>query len=314
MEFLHFLIYTSESIAMKTNFIKRCWRIGRWLVAFFFVLFLYRLAYTYVADDSPGYGKRGSYFDGVTNLRKNYASEKGGVNIVAMQMQAPPPPSSDHAVPASGQKYEKTAVVTSESAHFEEDDKEIRSKTTAYKGIIQYERAFGLKGERELHMLIGIAPAVFDSFYTEIRKIGNIQSMSVTKEDKTNEYRQLNAQKASLEKTLVSLQDLKSKNGEVGDFVSLHDKILEIEAKLQDLGVELGNFNAENEFCTVKLSLFEGKPKKGISFLHRVKVALEWSIERYLFIMIGMFLAVGAGFIILLIVEKLKIMQLIKHE
>lgn len=295
---------------MKTTFIKRCWRVTRWLIALYLVLFLFRFVYTFLPGSNAAGGRQGSYFDGMDNLRKNYASEKGGFKTVQLQQA----PGASAAVPASAQKYEKTAVVTSKSSHFEQDDKEIRDKTTAYKGIIQYEKAFGLKGMRELHMLIGIAPAAFDSFYTEIRKIGTIQSMSVTKEDKTNEYRQLNAQKSSLEKTLASLQELKSKSGEISDFVSLHDKILEIEAKLQDLGVELGNFNAENEFCTVKLSLFEGRAKEGISFLHRVRVALEWSIEYYVYVMIGILLAVTASFIILLIVEKLKIMQLIRQE
>lgn len=291
---------------MKTTFIKRCWRIARWLLALYLVLFLFRFAYTYVKDGGPA-GRRSSYFDGLDNLRKNYASEKG--SFAAVQVKG-----ESNAVPAGAQKYEKTAVVTSETSHFEKDDGAIRAKATAFKGIIQYEKAFGLKGARELHMLIGISPAVFDSFYTEIRKTGSIQSMSVTKEDKTNEYRQLNAQKASLEKTLASLQELKSKNGEVGDFVSLHDKILEIEGRLQELGVELGNFNAENEFCTVKLSLFEGKPKKSFSILYRVRISFEWAIEKFVFVMGGLFLAVAAGFIILLIVEKLKIMQLIRQE
>lgn len=307
---MEFFILT-HPIAMKTPFVNRCWRIARWLIALYLVLFLYRFVYTFMSGDGSAAGQRDSYFDGLANLRKNYASEKGSLNTVVLQA---PAAAAAPSTPISGQKYEKTAVVTSKSSHFEQDDKNIRRKTADYKGIIQYEKAFGLDGSRELHMLIGIAPAVFDSFYMEIRKIGTIQSMSVTKEDKTNEYRQLNAQKASLEKTLSSLQELKSKSGAVGDFVSLHDKILEIEAKLQDLGVELGNFNAENEFCTVKLSLFEGQPKKGMSFFHRVKVALEWSIERYVFIMGGIFLAVAVSFIILLIVEKLKIMQLIRQE
>jgi uncharacterized protein YfcZ (UPF0381/DUF406 family) len=291
---------------MKTTFINRCWRIARWLIALYLVLFLFRFAYTYVKDGGPT-GRRSSYFDGLENLRKNYASEKRSFKEIQLQGES-------NAVPAGAQKYEKTAVVTSETSHFEQEDKEIRARTAAYKGIIQYEKAFGLKGSRELHMLIGISPVVFDSFYTEIRKIGSIQSMSVTKEDKTNEYRQLNAQKASLEKTLASLQELKSRNGAVGDFVSLHDKILEIEEKLQELGVELGNFNAENEFCTVKLSLFEGKPKKSFSFLYRVRVSFEWAIERFVYVMTGLFLTVAGSFIILLIVEKLKIMQLIRQE
>nr|GFD12335.1 hypothetical protein [Tanacetum cinerariifolium] len=100
----------------------------------------------------------------------------------------------------------------------------------------------------------------------------------ITKVDKTNEYRQLNAKKVSIEKTLASLNELKSKGGQISDFVSLNDKILEIEEKLQELGVELGNFDAENEFCTVKFSLYEGATEKSISFIHRLKVALEWTI------------------------------------
>src|SRR5882757_449953 len=59
----------------------------------------------------------------------------------------------------------------------------------------------------------------------------------------------------SLQATLSSLNDLKKKNGAVGDFVTLHDKILEIETQLQILGVDLGNFNTENEFCTLHFSL-----------------------------------------------------------
>lgn len=61
----------------------------------------------------------------------------------------------------------------------------------------------------------------------------------ITKVDKTNEYRQLNAKKASLEKTLASLNDLKNKGGAISDFVSLHEKILEIETQIQELGVDL---------------------------------------------------------------------------
>lgn len=296
---------------MKSSILKRTWRIGRWFVAGFVLLFAFRFVYGYLSPASVNASQRGSYFDGLTNLRKNYASEKGGKGVAQMSVVDVAP---DGGIPSNSQKYEKTAEVTSRSAGFEQDDKTIRSKTAAFKGVIQYENAFGLKGARELHLLIGIVPEAFDSFYTEIRKIGEIRSMSVVKEDKTNEYRQLNARKASLQKTLESLQELKSKGGAISDFVGLHDKILEIESQLQDLGVQLGNFNTENEFCTVKFSLYEGRPQTGIPIIHRIKAALEWTLQYYFLFLGIVFLLTLSSFILLVIADKLKIMQIVNRD
>lgn len=292
---------------MKSNFAKRFWKLSRWFIAFFLFLFCFRLIYGYVVTDGVNAHTASDYFSGVDNLRKNYASEKAAQAVVALDQAAPPSSGS--------QKYEKTATVTSRTADFDKDNQQIRSQISDGKAIIQYEKAFGLKGARQLHLLIGVTPAAFDSFYLNMQKIGTIRSMSVIKEDKTNEYRQLNAQKASLQKTLESLIELKSKGGQVSDFVTLHDKILEIESRLQDLGVQLGNFNAENEFCTVRLSLYEGAPaKEGISFLHRVKVALEWSIEYFLFGVMGLFVMVVTVFVLILIYDKLKSSGLINRD
>lgn len=290
---------------MKSTFLKRAWRPGRWFVAGFVALFLFRLAYGYVTPSSVNATAHASFFDGLVNVRKNYASEK-----VAMEALHQP---DGNAMPSSSQKYEKTAELMSRSVQFEKDDRSLRAKTATFQGVIQYENADGLEGERELHLLIGISPEKFDSFYAEIRQIGDMRSMSVVKADKTNEFRQLNAQRASLEKTLASLQELKSKGGEVGDFVSLHDKILEIESRLQDLGVQLGDFSSENEYCTVKFSLYEGRPKQGITFFHRVKTALEWTLPVYLgFLGIGVLILV-CSFMLLLVIDKLKIMQLVNR-
>ena len=44
--------------------------------------------------------------------------------------------------------------------------------------------------------------------------------------------------------------------------MGLENRILEIEQQLQGLGVSLGNFDDENEFCTVHFSLLEGKEVK----------------------------------------------------
>ncbi|MGI4872901.1 MAG: DUF4349 domain-containing protein [Janthinobacterium lividum] len=238
-------------------------------------------------------------------MRKNYASEKFGAAKNDVQVSANV---------ASNQKFEKTASVKAKTSEFAQDEQLIKEKTQAYKAVIQYEQNLGQKGNRQIHLLIGVAPSMFDRFYQDVQKIGSIKATEITKVDKTNEYRQLNAKKVSIEKTLQSLNELKSKGGQIADFVSLNDKILEIEEKLQELGVELGNFDAENEFCTVKFSLYEGATEKGISFIHRVKVALEWTIKYFSVLVFASFGLSITIFILLLIADKLRLFTAITNS
>ena len=107
---------------------------------------------------------------------------------------------------ASNQKFEKTASIKTKTSEFEKDEKLIKDKVKNFNSVIQYEQNLGQKGNRQIHLLIGVNPSKFDSFYLEVQKIGVIKATEITKVDKTNEYRQLNAKKASIEKTLQSLK------------------------------------------------------------------------------------------------------------
>ncbi len=290
---------------MKKTFKQQFWKYASKLSLIFLILFLFRLTYGYITVSSSNYSDySGDFFNSLNNVRKNYASEKKiKTSDVAQQANI-----------AEGQKYEKTATIKSKTAQFEEDVKAAKTQTKAFEGVIQYEQNTGNKGSREIHLMIGINPSKFDEFNDVIRKIGVIRSQKITKIDKTNEYRELNAKKASLQKTLKSLNDLKSKGGQISDFVSLHDKILEIESQLQGTGVELGNFDTENEFCTIRLSIYEGSTERKISFIHRVKVALEWTLEYFIMLMGVLFFASLSIFILLLIIEKLNILKIINNE
>lgn len=291
---------------MKSNFKSRFWKLSKWFGLLFVVLFIFRLTFGYLSNDTVNTGYYGNdFFSSLDNVRKNYASEKGGKISENVEQQASM---------ASNQKFEKTATVKSKSSEFEKDDNLIKEKTKLFNAIIQYEQKLGQKGNREVHLLIGVNPAKFDDFYSEIKKIGTVKATEITKVDKTNEYKQLNAKKISLEKTLQSLIELKSRGGQISEFVALQDKILEIEGQLQEFGVELGNFDSENEFCTVKLSLYEGATEKNISFLYRVKVALEWTIK-YFAVMIFSILCLSITiFVLLLIIDKLKLISAISNK
>ncbi|GAB3636393.1 hypothetical protein GCM10027422_19830 [Hymenobacter arcticus] len=264
------------------------------------MLFVFRLLYGYVATNTGrGDAYSDDFFSSIENLRKNYASEKFALKSGDVQVSARV---------ASNQKFEKTASVKSKTSEFIPDEKLIKEKTQAYKAVIQYEQNLGQPGNRQIHLLIGVAPAMFDKFYQDIQQIGAIKATEITKVDKTNEYRQLNAKKVSIEKTLQSLNELKSKGGQIADFVALNDKILEIEEKLQELGVELGNFDAENEFCTVKFSLYEGATEKSISLIHRLKVALEWTVKYFAILVFASLGLSVTTFVLLLLADKLKLL------
>ena len=289
---------------MATPFKSRFFRLFIWLSSIFILMFLFRLFYGYTETQSSGYGDYGeSFFDNLRNLRKNYASEKfssksGGFNGgEGGQMQT------------NAQKYEKTASVGARSGEFEKEAANIKKSAQQFNAVIQYEQSSGNKGYRVLHLLIGVDPVLFDSFYTVSQTIGHVLSRSVTKVDKTNEYRELNAKKTSLEKTLTSLNELKSRSGSINDYVALHDKILEVEEKLQALGVELGNFDTQNEFCTVRFSLYEGATKHEASFKQRVKIAIEWTIVYYLRLVASLAFLAVLCFLVLLIIDRYKILR-----
>jgi len=288
---------------------KRILRVSLGFGGLFVALFLFRLLYGYYGATTyeDGYAEGSNYFDNITNLRKNYASEK----LLGQAGNSGNTGNTGGQVPAdfsATQKYEKTATVRSKTEHFEEDEALIRKKTESFNGSIQYEQSLGKKGNRELHLSIGVKPAAFDSFYRVVQGIGELRSTVISKVDKTNEYRQLNAKKASLEKTLGSLNELKNKGGAISDFVQLHDKILEVETQLQELGVDLGNYNTENEFCTLRFSLFEGAAKREASLFQRVKTALEWTIRYYALSIFTLAGVLVCAFLLLLILDRMKIL------
>lgn len=269
------------------------------LVAAFILLFLSRLAYTYrEKNESESFTNSGeSFFASRSDLRKNYASEK-------KLDPAPPPPGGMQG--EAQQKYEKTASLNARTDEFESDENRLRDVSKQFQAVIQYEQRNGNPGHRNLHLMIGVRPELFDSFYVVAQRIGDIYGNEVTKVDKTTEFRELNAQKASLEKALASLNDLKNRAGSISDLVGLHDKILDIERQMQELGVELGNFSAENEFCTVRFSLHENAATRAISFARRVINSFFWTVQYYMLGLFTLAFMLGVAWLLMVVSGKIR--------
>lgn len=253
-------------------------------------------------------GNNLSYDDFFSNQdfkSKNYASEK-----MSMKSELGEPPAFSNT-----QKYEMTSVIRNSSKQFDEDLSKIRTFTKNFSAVIQFEQSKGNAPARETHLMIGVNPDKFDSFTSKIKSIGTTIAFEITKTDKTNEYRQLNAQKISIEKSLNNLNELKSKSGNINEYVSLIEKTMEIEEKLQSLGVELGNFDTENEFCTVKVSLYENGKFNPIRLGKKLLISLLWTFEYFVKILFTLFLIMLSSYVFAYLIEKgIKVYNSIKSK
>jgi hypothetical protein len=224
--------------------------------------------YLTVPDAGPGTEADTASFDPSFN-RKNYASEKSRNN----------PAGTEPEVQARGDKYEKIGTLGLHSSAFDKDERRLRDAVEARAGIIQFEQSSGLTGHRRVQLAVGVPPEQFDGLVELVKGIGSLVSIRVDKTDKTSEYRSLRAQKASLEKALSALHELATQGGQIEQKLAVQARLLELEKEAQELGVAVGEFDDENELCTVKISLVEAAALKAPSLLQRAKVALAWTVH-----------------------------------
>ncbi|MCP4132832.1 MAG: DUF4349 domain-containing protein [bacterium] len=242
----------------------------------------------------PGYVASDSQYTNYSNL-SNYASSKLSYKTKE---------GTGSQTITIDQKYERIANIASLSTKdFDKDEEECRSKIKKYNALIQFEGRVGLEGKRRLVLGIGVDPDKFDVMVKEIEKIGEILSKKITKTDKTNEYKDLNAKKKSLFKTRDSLIALKRKGGKIDEFIKLENRILDIEDQIQKLGVRLGEYDSEKELCTIKFSLSESNAAASIPLLHRIKIAFEWTIIYYFILTL---IAIFGGLLILLVIHLME--------
>lgn len=242
--------------------------------------------------DTVNYSDNDLYLQNeVSSIKRNYASFK----LKSLD------PSPQQPMGSSEQKYEKVAALSSHSDDFDKDNQSLRLKISNFQAVIQYEKNSGLKPNRSLYLQVGVFPQLFDRFLEEVRSIGHLSSIQIDKTDQTSEYKKLTAKKLSLENTRRSLMSLKNRGGSIEELMKLEEKLQSIEQEIQDLGVNLGDFSSENEFCTVRFTLSEQRLVLKNPFKILISAFL-WSLR---------FLAAAAGLILLFSLAGLAVLGLL---
>ena len=267
----------------------------------FITLFILRLGYGYFTYPNGVVRTTVEYTPGENDSfvleRRNYASSKAAVKEVAA---ATPMGSVD-------QKYEKIGTLTSSSTQYEQDEKALYELIKREQIMIQLERRAGLTPQRQLNIALGVVPDKFDKTIEALRQIGTLNSIQIDKNDKTNEYKKLEAERVSLQKARDALLELKNSNAAVSDMITLTNQLLEVENKIQALGVNLGEFDENNEFCTVKFTLNEKRDPKTmtISFTQRVKTAFIWTSTTYFFFWLTTVLGLLGLWLLFAVMDKI---------
>ena len=267
----------------------------------FITLFILRLGYGYFTYPNGVVRTTVEYTpsenDSFVLERRNYASSKAAVKEVAA---ATPMGSVD-------QKYEKIGTLTSSSTQYEQDEKALYELIKREQIMIQLERRAGLTPQRQLNIALGVVPDKFDKTIEALRQIGTLNSIQIDKNDKTNEYKKLEAERVSLQKARDALLELKNSNAAVSDMITLTNQLLEVENKIQAVGVNLGEFDENNEFCTVKFTLNEKRDPKTmtISFTQRVKTAFIWTSTTYFFFWLTTVLGLLGLWLLFAVMDKI---------
>jgi hypothetical protein len=276
-------------------------RIRWWLaiaaaVAAFLALFLFRLLVGQPELSSAS--NDGSY--------AGYLREQGTFELSKNNYASAPKFAGPSGQPiGDSQKYEKIATLTEVSHDYDGDRKRTDDLISSHGGIVQFERASGLAGHRTLYLGVGVPPDRFDAFIDAAKTIGTNAEVEIIKNDKTNEYLQMRAERATLEKARSGLEALQASNGSVDERIHVQNRLTEIEESIQKLGVSLGEFDSQNELCTVKLTLKEARKPASRSWTMRVLDALEWTAIRYALVgggflcfVVGVWLAIAlVGFV-----------------
>jgi hypothetical protein len=241
--------------------------------AAFAALFAGKLASELSAGRAPGGAAQAGLLLGDGAVLNQASVSRGKLNYASERIMVP----QGGAQQAVDQKYERVADLRSSSTEFEADAARIRAIAAGAAAVVQSENAYGLAGSRVLSLKLGVVPAAFDSTAEKLKGVGKLLSITITKADKTAEFRALEAKRLSLEMTRDGLRALRRAGADLSDLVALETKILEIEGQIQELGVSLGDFSEANSFCTIDVGLSETAGLGAGRVLSAVLDSLGWA-------------------------------------
>lgn len=260
----------------------------------FVLLLMLRFTLSFFIDfDGAGSGSGEGEYRGSFPSLKSIAYEKAVTNNLRQIASA-----SDNAffidpvVLQQIEVYAKEATVNSITEDFDADEARAMGIIEKHQIKVRIEDSLGMKPERTLRMILKVPDAIFDDAVKDLKEIGKLSTFQVTKEDKSEEVRQLMSTKASLEAYKASLTELRKREGNVEEFIMLETNIQQVEKQIQDLGVSLGDYIQDVSYSNISYALVERinfyVDEDEYPLFARAVDALLWTIGWYTLFVMGL--------------------------
>ena len=189
---------------------------------------------------------------------------------------------------------EETATANATSTTFDADKEKFLNVVSQRKGKILHERSQGLSPHRSLSMTIGVSADSFQATVQDLKAIGTLTALTVTRTDRTEEFRALLAKKQSSEKYSESLSKLRqAPAGGVQDLIKLEEKILEVQREIENASMRLGDFTPDESLSNIAYTLAESQGVPAYRLDDRALDSMSWAGVVYAYLIgaiVGLFL------------------------
>jgi hypothetical protein len=105
-----------------------------------------------------------------------------------------------------------------------------------------------------------VEPKKFDRINEQLQQIGEVKDLSVTLEDVTTQYVELDVRVKSREVELTRLYQLYNKSEDIEDLLSVEKEITRVTAELEILKQQQQRLISKVEHSTISITIYEDKP------------------------------------------------------
>jgi hypothetical protein len=154
------------------------------------------------------------------------------------------------------EKIIRTAYVTIRSGKVNEAYDTALSLVKKYDGMIVNSRSSKYEEREEAVLEIKIKPEHFLSFLDDLKPIGDIESKTITEEDVTEEYYDIEARLTNARKVRDRLFDLLNRAHKVEEVLKVEKEIERIGEKIERLEGKLRYLNSKTDYARVKVTIY----------------------------------------------------------
>lgn len=193
-------------------------------------------------------------------------------------------------------KIIKTGDIGIESETFEETDSFIRTTVESYGGILAERSVSGNVGDRWAYYTVRIPSAHFDAFFYDVTGACTVISQTISSEDVTERYSDLETQLRTNEKKYERLLDLMDKAETLTDLYSIEAEIADVEYEIDYLKGTLNGLDSRIAYSTIYINLTEtskvttipDEPSFGASLGAALKNGTNSAVESFQSLIIGL--------------------------